>query len=167
MVQRALKREKFTEYPSGASIREICKRFSDSGSIENRPRSGRPPKYEENEKSQITAILEEKPTSTLAEISAKVNMDRMTVSRFIHSEMGAKSYKIQIHQYLYDEDFDRRVDTAESLLPYLNNPSMENLIFFLTKPLFIYPVMFIRKIVEYGVQLSQIWFMNLSIIVRK
>ena len=111
MVQRALKREKFTEYPSGASIREICKRFSDSGSIENRPRSGRPQKYEESEKSQITAILEEKPTSTLAEISAKVNMDRMTVSRFIHSEMGAKSYKIQIHQYMM------KTLTDESKLP--------------------------------------------------
>jgi hypothetical protein len=66
----------------------------------------------------------------LTDISALTGISRSTITRFIHAEMGAKSYKIQIHQELFDEDFDRRVQTAQDLMPFLKNPFLENLIYF-------------------------------------
>ena len=48
----------------------------------------------------------------------------------MHLELNVKSYKIQIHQRLFEEDYDRRIETAETLLPYIDDPAMENLIFF-------------------------------------
>ena len=109
---------------------KVCKRFSETGSILDLPRSGRPLKFDENEKSEIKGILAEKSKSSLSEISIITGMSRMTISNYMHFSMSAKSYKLQIHQKLHDEDFDRRVQTAETLLPFLEDPLMKNLIFF-------------------------------------
>ena len=40
-----------------------------------------------------------------------------------------KPYRIQIHQKLYEEDYDRRVQTAEELLPLLEDSALGKLIF--------------------------------------
>lgn len=87
-------------------------------------------KIQETQKAQIEAILDKNPKSTLSEISAQVELSRSTIFRFMHLELNYKSYKIQIHQRLYEEDYDRRVETAENLLPHIKNQAMENLIFF-------------------------------------
>ena len=49
-----------------------------------------------------------------------------------------------------EEDFDRRVQTAEQLLPLLLDTNLENMIFFLRKQLFMYLDMSILKIVAYS-----------------
>ena len=60
---------------------------------------------------EVEAILSEKPQSTLTEISSHTNISRTSVFRLIHSELKLKSYKIQIHQKLFEE--------AEDLLPLI------------------------------------------------
>ena len=57
-------------------------------------------------------------------------MNRASVFRLIHSELGLKSYKISIHQKLFEEDYDRRVQTAEELMPLIQDTALENLIYF-------------------------------------
>jgi hypothetical protein len=163
VVKRALKAEGFKEIPSNPSIQNVFHRFCQTGSIADFPRVPKKKKIQETQKAQIEAILEEKPKSTLSEISSQVQLSRTTIYRFMHLELNAKSYKIQIHQRLFEEDYDRRVETAETLLPYINNPAMENLIFFLTKPLSIYLAMFINRTVEYGLQKNQQKSMNTRI----
>ena len=79
-VQRALKSENFSENPSSKSINAVYKRFLESGSVADLPRSGWPKKYGQNEKSRIEKILDEKPQATLSEISASIGMSRMTIN---------------------------------------------------------------------------------------
>ena len=129
-VQRALKAEQFTEKPTRTTINAVYQRFCETGSIEDLKRCGRPKKYDANEKYRIKTILDKRPDSSLSNISAQTGMSSRTICRYIHQELRTKSYKIQIHQGLQEEDFDRRVQTAQKLLPYLNDPSLENLIFF-------------------------------------
>lgn len=130
VVKRALKAEGFKEIPSNPSIQSVYDRFCQTGSIADLPRAPKKKKIQQTQKAQIEAILEEKPKSTLSEISSQVQLSRTTIYRFMHLELNAKSYKIQIHQRLFEEDYDRRVETAETLLPFINDPAMENLIFF-------------------------------------
>ena len=51
---------------------------------------------------------------------------------------------------LFEEDYGIRVETAEALLPYNYDPSMENFIFFDEATFDIYLAMFTIRIVEYG-----------------
>ena len=115
----------------------------------------------------IKGILDENPKATLNEITAQVDIGKTTIFNFMHLELNVKSYKIQIHQRLFEEDYDRRIETAETLLPYIDDPALENLIFFLMKPLFTDLAMFTRKIVEYGAQKNQQKFMNIKITHQK
>lgn len=130
MVQTALKAEKVKEIPTPKTIRSIYKKFCETGSVDELPRSGRPKIYEENEVSEVKALIEENPKSTLSEISSISGASRSTVFNILHSDLSLKSYKIEIHQKLFEEDFDRRVQTAQDLLPYLNDPSFNKFIFF-------------------------------------
>ena len=99
-------------------------------SIEDLPRPGRPNFFQETQKTMIKAILAENPKATLNEITAQVDIGKTTIFNFMHLELNVKSYKIQIHQRLFEEDYDRRIETAETRLPYIDDPAMENLIFF-------------------------------------
>ena len=129
-VQRDLKAKGYKEKPTRLTIKKVFNRFIETGSVADRPKSGRPEKFTKKQKSKIKDIYEMKPKSTLREISQQTDMSRSTVWSFMHNSLSLKSYKIQIHQHLHEEDFDRRVQTAEVVLPYLNDTSFEKLIFF-------------------------------------
>ena len=104
---------------------------------------------------------------TLTEISARVGVSRPTCYLYIHQVLCARSFKIQIHQGLHHEDYDRRVQCVEQLLPYLENSELKNLIFFLMKQLFIHQVGLISRIVEFGVQINPMKSKSIGIKVRK
>ena len=84
----------------------------------------------------IMGILAEKPKSTLTEISAATNLSRATIQPRIKEDIGQKSYKLQIHQQLEEEDFDRRVEMAQVLLPVLQLPANKKRIFFSDEAVF-------------------------------
>ena len=72
----------------------------------------------------------------------------------MHSELKFKSYKTQIHKRLFEEDYDRRVETTETMLPYIDDPARENLIFLMTLR-FIHLAMFSSILVEYEAHKNQ------------
>ena len=128
-VLRALKRENITPLPANNTIADIYQRFLDTGSVEDRIRTGRPKKTNESTINQLHEIIDENPEATVTQISAQLNVSRGTTHSLLHSELQMKSYGIQIHQKIYEEDYDRRVQTAEELLPLLEDPVLGKLIF--------------------------------------
>ena len=50
---------------------------------------------------------------------------------FWKEDIGQKSYKLQIHQQLEEDDFDRRVEMAQVLWPVLQLPANNRRIFYL------------------------------------
>src|SRR4051812_30618311 len=111
-VRRALQHENFTDIPVCTNIKRIYERFCETGSVEDRVHSGRPKKYDENDVMQVEEILNKKPQSTLTEIFSLTNISRASVFCLIRSKLMLKSYKIQIHQKLLEEDYDRRTQTS-------------------------------------------------------
>ena len=63
-------------------------------------------------------------------ISQSVDISRTTIWRFIKYELHHKSYIIQTYQELYEEDFDRRLEMAEIVMPLLESSELAGLIFF-------------------------------------
>ncbi len=94
------------------------------------PRSGRPKISDDKATGRIREILEENPGSTLTSISKETGVSRSTISRRIKTEIGMFPYKIQIHQSLEEDDFDKRVELAERLLPILHDPFWGKRIYF-------------------------------------
>jgi len=129
-VLRLLKSEGFVDLPAVASISNVSQNFCEFGTVLDLPRPGRPKISEENSTCKILEVLDENDESTLTEISAQTNLSRSTVQRRIKCNIGKKSCKIEIHQELLEEDFDRRVELAEKLLPILNDHAYKDLIFF-------------------------------------
>lgn len=94
------------------------------------PRSGRPNIPDEISTDAIMEILQEEPKSTSNQISAATELSQSTVLRRIKCDIGMHSYKIQIHQELSEDDFDRRVEMAQIMLPILQDPGNKGIIFF-------------------------------------
>ena len=66
-VLRALKRENITPLLSNSTIADIYQRFLDTGSVEDRIRTGRPKKTDENTVNQLHEIIDENPKATVTQ----------------------------------------------------------------------------------------------------
>jgi hypothetical protein len=135
-VQRELVKEKWPITPNITTIRRLYDKFCEFGTVLDLPRDGRPKISDEKSTDAIMEILAEKPKSTLTEISAATNLSRTTIQRRIKYDIGQKSYKLQIHQQLEEEDYDRRVEMAETLLPILQLPANKKLIYYSDEAVF-------------------------------
>ena len=129
-VTRALKAEGYKDILSEQAIINLYNKFCEYGTVLDLAKSGRPRISDEMSTDPIVEILEKKPRSTLDEISKETGISIATVCRRIKSDIHMKSYIIEIHQKLYDDDYDRRVEMTETLLPILRNPGNKNNIFF-------------------------------------
>lgn len=136
LVIRALAREGLSQVPTIAAISNLYNKFCSFGTVLDLPHTGRPRIPDEESTELIETILQEKPKSTLTELSAATGLCRETVRCRIKDNLGLKSYKIQILQELCDEDYDRRVEMAEILLPKLQDPALKHLIFFSDEAIF-------------------------------
>ncbi len=129
-VTRALKREGMAKIPTTIAISKLYRKFLEFGTVLDSPRSGRPKISDDKATGRIREILEENPGSTLTSISKETGVSRSTISRRIKTEIGMFPYKIQIHQSLEEDDFDKRVELAERLLPILHDPFWGKRIYF-------------------------------------
>ena len=130
MVLRQLKHDGHTNILTTQSIGKLYAKFCQFGTVLDLEKSGRPKICDENSTNQVREILENNPNVTISAICGQTNLSRGTVHDRIKNDIRIKSYKIQIHQELYEEDFDKRVEMAEILMPILQNPANKNLIFF-------------------------------------
>ena len=129
-VLRVLKSEGIENLPSITAISNLYEKFCQFGTVLDLPKSGRPKISDEESTEPIRQIMEIAPKSTLSAISAATGINTVTISRRLKVEIGMKPYKIQIHQELQEDDFDRRIETSQKLLPILRDPSYKHLFLF-------------------------------------
>ena len=115
--------------PTLKAIKHVYEKFCEFGTVLELPKSGRPKISDEQSTDLISEILEENPRTPLSHISSSTGLSKATVWRRIKTELLLRSYKIQIHQKLYEDDFDGRVEMAQVLLPKLRDTALKNLIF--------------------------------------
>ena len=166
-VRRELAREGWSNVPTDSAIYKLYNKFCEFGTVLDLPRCGKPKITDEESTDPIMEILDEKPNSTLAEISTATNISRSTIQRRIKHDIGQKSYKLQIHQQLEEEDYDRRLEMADVLLPILQLPSNKNLVFFLMKLRFLYLVVYTSRTVVSGDTKNQLKSTKNHCIVKK
>lgn len=78
LMQSGISRRKISELlkiPKSTVI-DICKWFSETGSLENKPRSGRPPKIKPRDYRKLERIVKTNRRCSLSDITAKFNEER-------------------------------------------------------------------------------------------
>lgn len=116
---------------SKSTVLRTVTRFNQTGSVKDKPRSGRPASVTNIEKSGLVlqAVIENPGTST-RKISNKVDISSRSVHRILKTH-NYHPYKIHLVHELLAEDFDRRMEFCDDMMRrYDNNNHFFNWICF-------------------------------------
>ena len=129
-TRRALQRENTPDIPTEKAIKNIQDKFLETGSVQDRERSGRSSSMTEEKKQEIIEVLENTPMTTIQSVSQEVNISKLVVHRTMRYVLKYKPYKMHLTQEIYDEDKDLRVEMAELLIPIIDDQRHDGLLFF-------------------------------------
>lgn len=118
--------------PSSTCIKDTFERFCETGTVEDRERSGRPSEITEEKIEEVSDILGNQPQSSVRSVP------RTTTHRIMTEYLSLKPYKVQFVQQVYEEDFQDRVGMCKTLIPMLENIDTQERFFFRMKLHFIW-----------------------------
>ena len=134
-VKRKLQAEFGKQTPSLNCIKDVFKRFTETGTVEDRERSGRPSVITEETVEKVDYICEAERRQSVRTVAAACAIPKTTVHRIMTEHLLLKPYKGHFVQQLYEEDFQGRVEMCfETLEPMLLNDHNEESFFFPTRP---------------------------------
>ena len=138
LIRRHSQRQNVGSVPSQNAIWNIFDKCLETGSTDDRERSGRPKSATAEKVKEILEILKNTPANLVRTVSAEVDVSKSVVRRVMRTVFGFKPYKMHLTQQLYEEDKDLRVEMAEQLFSIVNDPNNDGLIFSPTKQRFIH-----------------------------
>ena len=105
------------------NILSLVRKFDETGSLEDRPRSGRPRSISTDEnKERVRSTFEENPATSTRRASLELNLSRSSLQRMM-KELGLKPYRPQLLHSLNEDDPDRRCEFADTFLNLLADDS--------------------------------------------
>lgn len=106
---------------SKSVVGKTLRRFEQTGSVKDLPRSGRPrtAKSDDNKLDILLAVSEDPHLST-NQLAANFNISQSSIVSFLKSEKY-KPYKVHLVHELTEDDFDRRLQFSEEMLNICNN----------------------------------------------
>ncbi|CAF1537495.1 unnamed protein product, partial [Didymodactylos carnosus] len=102
LVRRHFHRENLPNIPSEKTMKTIFNKFSETGSIYDQERSGRPSSATDEKFEEIVEVLSDNPTISVRNIARKVNISKSVVHRTMREMLGFKPYKMHLTQQLYE-----------------------------------------------------------------
>lgn len=95
--------------PSELAIRNLIRKFEATGSVRNRPLSGRPKSVRTNENiARVRESVENEPRMSIPRRSQILGIARTSVWRILHRDLNFYAYKIQLTQELKERDHLQR-----------------------------------------------------------
>jgi len=124
-VKRQWKNHFATAAPVDETIRNIVKKFKETGSVHDRERSGRPRSVvTEQAKQNIREMMQEDANISIRRGAGDINMTRSSYHRAIE-EAGLRPFRPTTVQELSDDDFDRRKEFCDTMLAEFDrNPGL-------------------------------------------
>ncbi len=109
--------------PTSKNILNLVRKFNETGSVEDKARSGRPRSVSTDEnKERVRAAFEENPATSLRRASLDLNLTKSSLQRMM-KELGLKPYRPQLLHALTEDDPDRRCEFADIFLNLLAGDS--------------------------------------------
>ena len=125
VVQRKLWAEFGKNTPGLTCIKDTFQRFCETGTVEDRERSGRPSKITEEKIDEVSDVLENEPQSSVRSVAIVCSIPSTTAHRIMTEHLSLKPYKVQFVKQLYEEDLQDRVEMCKTLMPMLEDSHMQ------------------------------------------
>ncbi|CAK9801230.1 Transposable element Tc3 transposase [Anthophora plagiata] len=103
--------------PNQSSIQRLVKKFEETGSVVDKPKSGRPKTVRTNE--NIAAVCESvknEPTTSISRRSQELGISYGSVWRILHADLHLPAYRIQLTQELKEMDHLQRRNFASWII---------------------------------------------------
>lgn len=116
---------------SKTTVITTIRRYEETGSVKDRPRSGRPKEATNEEQSLATLqSFVEDPSISLRRVSEEQGISRGSVAKIMKLNKW-HPYKIHLHQELSEDDFDRRVEFCEIMMQMIDDDPLllNNIVF--------------------------------------
>jgi transposase len=94
VVKRKLQVEFDKNTPSEVCIKEVFQRFCETGTVEDRERSGRPSKITEEKVDEVHDVYENEPQSSVRAVSTVCAIPRTIVHRTMTEYLPMKLYNV-------------------------------------------------------------------------
>mgnify|MGYP001047299604 CR=1 FL=1 len=130
VVKRKLSAEFGKNTPGLTCIKDTFERFCETGTVEDRERSGRPSEITEEKIEEVTDVLENQSQTSVRSVATACSLSRTTTHRIMTEYLLLKPYKVQFVQQLYEEDFQDRVEMCKTLISMLANHDIQENLFF-------------------------------------
>ncbi|CAF5022496.1 unnamed protein product [Rotaria sp. Silwood1] len=102
--------------PTRQAIHKLVKKFDDTGSVEDSPRSGRPTTVRIEENMQLVSeTFAQNPQMSQRRASLELGVSRRSLQRLMQ-DLNLKPYKPKLLQALNEDDPDRRLEFCEWIL---------------------------------------------------
>ncbi|CAF2547727.1 unnamed protein product [Rotaria sp. Silwood2] len=109
--------------PISKNILSLVGKFDETGSVEDRPRSGRSRSVStDGNRKRVRAAFKESPEISTRRATLELNLPRSSLRRMM-KELGLKSYRPQLLHALNEDDPDRRCEFADIFLNLLADDS--------------------------------------------
>lgn len=111
---------------SEATVRSLIQRFEELGTVEDRPRSGRPRVSEEaiEDVAGTTVQLQSESSygnASCSDVAKKMNMPLSTVRKVLREYLNWRPYRLQIVQELKENDNVKRMQFARAMIQKIND----------------------------------------------
>ena len=111
-------------------MRSIFRKFKETGSVNDLPRSGRP-SVDDDKKDEIADHFADNPRTSIRQVAMEVSCSYGVVQKVARKELKLYPFKIQITQQLHEEDLAIRMHMCDVLLEKIesNVSFLKSLIF--------------------------------------
>lgn len=130
MVRRKLQLEFGQDTPSEDTISRTFHRFCETGTVEDRSRSGRPSTIDEEKVDEVHDFCTTESTTSVRAVAAACSIPRTTAYRIMTEYLSLKPYKAKFVQQIYEEDMQDRVEMCQTLIPMLEDKTIQDNMFF-------------------------------------
>ena len=121
-ARREWQRNFTSKPPSESTFRLVFKKFTETGSVQDAERSGRP-SLDEDDVLRVKEEFENNPRSSVRDAANQLDMPRETVRRTLKRTIGMKSFHIsRVHELLPD-DYEPRLQFCEEISRLCDDPS--------------------------------------------
>ena len=130
IVKRQLQPEFGQKTSREDCITRTFQRFCETGTVEDRPRSGRPQKITEEKIDEVYDVCATERHTSVRAVATACSISRPIAYRITTEYLSLKPYKVHFFQKLYEEDFQGRGELCRILLTMLLDPKIQENVFF-------------------------------------
>lgn len=145
---------------SRGTVARIVQRFTETHSVKNRPRSGRPVTVDEDKKLDVMQSFVENPHLSMRGAALEHSISHTSVKTILHTNKY-KPFKVHLVQELSEDDFDRRVEFCDIMMRKLDEePRLINRIIFSDEATFMTNGTVNRHNCRYWSDVNPHWYME-------